>query len=329
MATTDQSVTTNSPDRIGRLMVAGMILVLLGCLLFFVVAMMGAMLAANAHAKGSPFGESSPGILVKALVLDVLIAVALIWVGIGLGTARRWAWTLTVAWSWVWIAMGAVSIVYVILTIPATQAAVAEKAGLPPGFTTLMSIVPILISAGLYFVLPAALLVLCQQESVRATCERRDPKLRWTDRCPLPVLAVSLMFAFSVSSLFSLATCLPVFGLYITGAAAVTAAVLIAGVFAWLAWGTYRLQPAAWWGALVVAVVGMADAVFTFAAMDVAVMYKEMGMSAEMVEAMQKAGLFATFSRYGPWLSLASGIGSLGYLIYLRRYFFRTPTPTP
>jgi hypothetical protein len=310
-------------------MVAGMVEVLLGCLLFFVVAITGAMLAAHVSGKGSPFGESSPNILVKALVIDVLVAVVLICVGIGLGTARRWAWALTVAWSWVWLVVGAVSFVYVSLTARATQAAVAVNAKLPEGLTTFMWIVPIATSVLMYFVIPGALLALCQRESVRATCERRDPKIRWTDRCPLPVLPLSLIDAFSVSSAFSMSTCLPVFGIYVSGSAGVAVAVLMACLFAWLAWGTYRLKPAAWWGALVVVVVGTADGVFAFAAMDMSEMYKTMGITAELLESMRKAGLFDILSRYGPWLTLTSGLAALGYLMFLRRYFFRAKVPAP
>ncbi len=69
-------------------MVAGMFEVLLGCLLFFVVAIMGATLA-PCRREGVALWDSSPNILIKALVMDVLMAVVLIWVGIGLGTAGR------------------------------------------------------------------------------------------------------------------------------------------------------------------------------------------------------------------------------------------------
>jgi hypothetical protein len=310
-------------------MVAGMFEVLLGCLLFFVVAVMGAMLAAAVNAKGSPFGQSRPTILVQALVMDVLIAVVLVWVGIGLGTARRWAWTLTVAFSWVWLAGGVVAFVYSILMAPATMAPLSDQAKLPPGFVTSMRIMSMAITACMYLVIPGALLALCHHESVRATCERRDPKIRWTDRCPLPVLALSLALAFSTTSLVSMSACLPVFGIYISGVAGVAVAVLIACLMAWLAWGTYRLQPVAWWGALVVAVVGTADSVVLYAAMDLSEMFKKMGLSAADTERVQKAGLFDGLSRYGPWLSVASGIGLVGYLIFLRRYFFGAKVPAP
>ena len=36
---------------------------------------------------------------------------------------------------------------------------------------------------------------------MRATCLRRDPKARWTDRCPMPVLALSILTAWSAAGI--------------------------------------------------------------------------------------------------------------------------------
>jgi hypothetical protein len=322
MASTDPSLTTHFPDRSERLVVAGMIEVLLGSLFFLLVASMSVVLGSHAGVKGPEPAESTPTVLIHALVTDVLISVVFIWVGIGLCRARRWAWALTVAWSWVWIVMGVVSFTYVILGLPAISAAARDGAKATAGSEMLLWAVPIVTFVLMFFAIPGTLLALCHHESVRATCERRDPKTRWTDRCPLPVLAVSLLLTFSISSTFSTGGCLPVFGFYISGVAGVIVAALIAGLLAVLAWGIYRLRPAAWWGAAVAAVVVTADSVFMFAAMDLSDMYRRMGTSAELIEQMQKAGMFQMFSRYGPWLSLATGIGALGYLMFLRRYFF-------
>ncbi len=210
----------------------------------------------------------------------------------------------------------------------ATQAAALEKPGCRRGFTTFLWIMPIAISVLMYFVIPGLLACPVPRESVRATCERRDPRSAGPTTVPCPCL-LSLLYAFSVISAFSMSACLPVFGVYLSGSAGVAVAVLIACLFAWVAWGTYRLQPAAWWGALVVVVVGTADGVFAFAAMDISEMYKKMGIAAEMLESMRKAGLFDILSRYGPWLSLTSGLAALGYLMFLRRYFFGAKVGAP
>jgi hypothetical protein len=102
--------------------------------------------------------------------------------------------------------------------------------------------------AFIYVLLPGVFLVLCHRESVRATCQRRDPKTRWTDRCPMPVLALSIMMALSVLSISSLVAygcVMPLFGVFISGAVGAVVILLISLVLAYLVWGTYRLQMAA------------------------------------------------------------------------------------
>ena len=61
-----------------------------------------------------------------------------------------------------------------------------------PAMITAMLVIGFAVTAVFMLLLPAAFLVFYQRASVRATCQRRDPQARWTDRCPLPVLAVSL-----------------------------------------------------------------------------------------------------------------------------------------
>jgi hypothetical protein len=58
-------------------------------------------------------------------------------------------------------------------------------------------------------------------------------------------------------------------------------------------------------------------------------MYKKMGMPADQIELMQKAGVLDILSRWGPWLGVAGGIVWLGYLLFVRRYFFRGEVPAP
>ena len=67
---------------------------------------------------------------------------------------------------------------------------------------------------GVMLVLPAGFLLFYQRASVCATCQRRDGQVRWTDRCPLPVLAVSVLMAFSALCMLSMAVGWPVFPVF-------------------------------------------------------------------------------------------------------------------
>jgi hypothetical protein len=331
---TDQAPTPAAlPDRSSRLMVAGIFEILIGCFCLLLATMMGGVLAAQTRLQAPPAQGMSAAGMVPALLFYLLAAVVFIWVGIGLAGARRWAWALTVAWSWVWLVVGVFAFSMVSCFMgQRTWTAIADQGKLPPQMAATLQITTTVILACIYLVVPGLFLVLCHHKSVRATCERRDLKTRWTDRCPLPVLALSLMFALSVISMFSMAAyhwTFPVFGVYVSGATGAAFVVLIAAVLAYLAWGTYRLQPAAWWGALVMIVVGTANMVVMFAVMDLSEMYKKMGMPADQIELMQKAGILEMLTRWGPTLGAVGAIGWLGYLLFLRRYFVGSRASSP
>ena len=94
------------------------------------------------------------------------------------------------------------------------------------------------------------------------------------------------------------------------------------GVLAYLAWGTYRLQPAAWWGALVLGVAVFVNTVFTYLRIDVMEMYATMGLPAERLEAIRQAGIVAMTSRWEPLMYAVATVVWIVYLLSVRRYFF-------
>jgi hypothetical protein len=174
--------------------------------------------------------------------------------------------------------------------------------------------------------LPAVFLIFYHRASVWATCQRRDPQTRWTDRCPMPVLALSILLAFSFVSVLSMPAygcVMPLFGGYVSGAVGAVVMLLIASALAWLAWGTYRLRMAAWWGTLLFCIAGTANMAITFFRTDLMEMYERMGMSSPQLEMMRKSGAIDSFSRVMPWMGLVVGAMWLCYLLYVRRYFLR------
>jgi len=266
--------------------------------------------------------------VIPAMVVYPPLAVGFIWLGIGLMRARRWAWTLTVVLSWMWLIIGVVSFVMVVFFMgSSTWAAIAQQGQMPPEMMMTMRIVTGAVLACIYILLPGVFLILCHNESVRATCQRRDPKIRWTDRCPMPVLALSILFALSIvwmPAAVAYRCVIPLFGVFVSGAAGAVGILLITLVLAYLAWGTYRLQMAAWWGTLLLAIVGTLNTVVTFSRTDLMQMYEKMGMSADQLEMIRKMGLVEMMSQWGPWMSVVGGAAWLGYLLYVRRYFVRS-----
>ncbi len=320
------------PDRSERLMVAGILQVLLGCLCglmaLFMLAMplLGFMTTVKINAP-QPQAMNSQA-MIQAIVFYLSLAVMFIWLGIGLVLARRWAWTLTVVLSWMWLILGVVTIVmFMFFMGPMMSASIAKQAKMPPEAMMAMQIISGSFLACFYIILPAVFLVFCHHESVRATCQRRDPKIRWTDRCPMPVLALSILLALSVVSMASLVAygpVMPLFGVFLSGAAGAVVILMIALVLAYLAWGTYRLRMAAWWGTLLLWIAGIVNGVLTFTRTDLLEMYEKAGMPADQLEMLRKMGFVESMSRWGPWMGLVGGAAWLGYLLYVRRYFVRS-----
>ena len=131
---------------------------------------------------------------------------------------------------------------------------------MPPQALVVIQIITGAVMACIYILLPALFLLFYHRESVRATCQRRDPQIRWTDRCPMPVLALSILHALSAAlcmpSMAVYGWVMPAFGVILSGAAGAAVILSLTLAMAYLAWGTYRLQMAAWWGTLLLCIVG-------------------------------------------------------------------------
>jgi hypothetical protein len=311
-------------DHSSRLTVLGAFQILLGCFCGLLAAFMGATrflpVMREAQRGGPPF-------FLQAMAFYFVLAVAFIWLGKGTMAARRWAWTLTVVSSWMWLIFGALGFVTSVFIVgPSTWAYTAEQGKIPAQMFLAVRVMTGVFLACFYLGLPSLFLVLTQHESVRATCVRRDPRIPWTDRCPMPVLVLALTLAFSISSMLSLAVfrfVVPMFGAFISGTAGAIAVALIAVILAYLAWGTYHLRMAAWWGTLLFGIAGSLSTAITFARADLAEMYRQQGFSADQVEMFQKMGLLEMMPRWGLWGGLTGGAVWVVYLLAVRRYFVK------
>jgi thiol-disulfide isomerase/thioredoxin len=281
----------------------------------------------SADLPASPEGPQDQAmnrrVMTQVMVVYLLMAVALISLGIGLVSARRWAWTLTVVLSWMWLIKGAIAFVMAVFFIGKVVEGIAQQGELRQGVLMAMRIAGAVVAL-IYTFPPAVLLLLCHHDSVRAICQREDPKFRWTDRCPMPVLALSIFLTWLIVSLLSQVAfrcVMPLFGVFISGAAGAVLILLMTLVMAYLAWGTYRLQRTAWWGTLLVGIAGTVNMVVTFSRTGLTEMYEKMGMPADQIELIRKMGMVEMISRGAPWMGLAGGAGLLAYLLFVRRYF--------
>ncbi len=234
-------------DRSSALVAFGILELLfaLGCLFFIGTLLVSTRL----HPANMPPGYSPPNLALASMVY-LVGAVAFAWLGVGSILARRWARALSLAVGWLWLAFGVVVGVFLLVLAPRIFAAMpalpssGARAG-ALGCLALTWTIPFLL-------LPLALVLFYGGRNVRRTCEARDPQPRWTDRCPVPVLALALMSAVAIPTLIlsSLHPAFPFFGRTLTGPPAAAALLVLAALEAAVAWGLYRLRPAAWWGRL-------------------------------------------------------------------------------
>ncbi len=277
---------------------------------------------------GMPPGQAPNAVMmVPAASMYVIAAVVFISLGVGSMGARRWARTLTVVLSWIWLVFGTAAMATFMFVIPRMFASMPQNEQLPPGALVGLEIMTGGMMTCLYIILPVLFLVFYQRASVRATCEWRDPQVRWTDRCPMPVLAVSIVLASTTISMAPLTACgfpLPFFGVLLSGIQGAILLLVWISAAACLAWGTYRLKMAAWWGTLLLMIAGSASAVVTFSRVSMMEMYEKMGMPEAQLEMIRKTGMAESVSSMMYWLVVPSAAIMVGYLLYVRRYFVRS-----
>ena len=318
-----ESAASAFKDRYALLVCAGILQALLGvaCLL-----LVGLMLFALVM-LGTLEREGMPGMSVSAMLPGMaMYCGGMVWfltMGIGSLLARRWARDLSLASSWIWLVMGTAGFVAVLLLGPDIFSSVipeGERAQAPAAHV-LFAITLGMLSI-IYLLIPGVLVLLYSGRNVAATCAFRDPQPRWTGRMPLPVLAVFLLLLSSVMGLASLACyrfAFPFFGVIISGVPGAVVMVFLTAAALLCAWGYYRLRPWAWACSVALVCLWAASTVITFARADLREYYEATGMPREQVEMtvnvmQQVEGMMIP-------MTLLAGLGCLGYLLFIRRYF--------
>lgn len=266
----------------------------------------------------------------------VLLAVVLITLGIGATRGRRWAWALNLILSWVWLISGVLITILLVVMLPSgvlagmrSAAAQNPSAGpVPAGFMAVILTIMIVIASVFLIILPLVFLLFYRSRNVEQTCKHRDPVERWTDRCPLPVLALALLAAAGAVYyvVLGLTTPLfPFFGRYLTGLPGTAAFLIFAAVDAYVAFAFYRLKVMGWWVAMVFMALRLVSSALTARRGNLLEAYSRMGWSHEQLEAISMNPMFRGNSIL--WWSLAFMVIYLGFLLWLKRYF-RAPAPS-
>lgn len=325
-------------DRSTGLVLFGLLELAIG---LFALAGAGLSLVASAFAPAAAPAQSGRQ-LAFGIVFYVAVAALFVTLGIGSLLARRWARALTLVVSWIWLVLGVASLLAFLFLMPVMRATTAKAleqaaaqhptAGPGPDPALLGAVafgctIAFLVLLGI--VLPAVFVLFYRSPHVRATCEARDPRPRWTDRLPLPVLSLVLLQAVGALSVLGSVLgygAIAPFGLLVTGAGAWLLSAVLAAVLALAAWWCWRQEVRGWWLALGEWIFGLASAVvMLLRPLDWNELFGAMDMDPSVYASLD----LAAWSRPISWLTLAAFVPWLAYLLWVRRFFARPAPAAP
>lgn len=313
---------SNFKDRKTWLIVFGILEIILG--LFCALASVGMTISTLLMKTSAE--PISAGTIIPGILLYMILAAWFIWMGIGSIGARRWARALLLVSSWIGLIGGICGLIFLIIFIPGMSDQAAQSAQTPQGIPSVVRYVMFGFTAFFFVVIPGVLVLFYGSRNVKATCESRDPKVRWTDRCPLPVLAVSLIYGFWAFSLLCGACygwVIPFFGTILSGISGAVVSLVYILLCVYVVWGAYKLNIKAWWCAVLVNVAWAVSAGITFSHGGLWSLYEKMNFSEQQLDAMKQ---MMPHNSTITLLFMVMFIVFLGYIFYTKRYFVTSST---
>lgn len=324
-------MTTNYTDRKTGLVIFGGVQIVLGvlCLLLtaltlFVLTFMSsdAYKQQAAAAYGGAYDPVS-GIIVS-VVMYLVLAAWFICMGIGSIKARRWSRALILMFSWLWLVVGVTSMIFMTFFWPSMQEMMqAQSPEQAPEVAGMVALFVFGLMAVIYVVLPGSMIIFYGRQDVKLTCEARDMQVRWTDKCPLPVLVLCKAF---VLAILGLMLCGPIYnwasislGVMLTGFWGGVGTLLTLAVLGYATFRLYQLDMRGWWTALVYQVYVSISAALYFFRHDMMEMYQELGMAEMMPPGTES--FYVSMGTGIAWTSLAMLPLLVGYMVYIKKHF--------
>jgi uncharacterized membrane protein len=314
-------------DRSTGLAIFGIIQIALGGLCGFIVlfSLFGLMMSRKLTGISPSAGTQFLGVLWYAAFGIILGAL-----GSGSIQARRWAHALSLILSYLWLICGVLSVVLITAIVPVairTGLHQTESKDVPAGVMAVVLTIGIAFAALFLIVLPIIFLIFYSKQDVRETCRQRDPVERWTDRCPLPVLAMSLLFA--LAAFYYLVTglakpLLPFFGIYLVGIRGTIGLLLLAALEAYFARAFFQLKRVGWWIAVLTRGLFLISLAITIMRNNLMDAYVKMGMSSQQLQQLNSNPI--VHSKAVLFFGLSFSLIFFGYLLWLKKYF-KNPDP--
>ena len=242
--------------------------------------------------------------------------------GLGSIKARRWARVLVLVGSWVAIFLGTLLMALLLYLLPGAYDLLADSGILSPSSAMTVLSFSIVLYLLLQLILPMVAIGFYNLKGVKATCERLNPDPCWSDRCPLPIMAMgfisilgslSLLFGASINYIVFL------FGKVLMGWQGFLIVLPISLVCGYIGWGAFMRRMHAWWMAYALILLVSASMMLTFSECDMVALYHAMGYRLEQIDHLGQVSLLSpallTFA------TCVWGIMTCIYLVLVRDSF--------
>lgn len=242
--------------------------------------------------------------------------------GLGSIKAKRWARALVLVGAWATVFFGTLMLALVLYILPEIYSILADSGLLPPMVALGVVYSAVLLLILLQVVFPLLSILFYGLKGVEATCERRNPEHCWTDRCPLPLLAMSFISILGCFAIVAGATTnfiVFLFGHILNGIPGALVLIVISLASGYIGWGAFTRKMHAWWGAYALVVLTSSSMMLTFSEIDVHTLYERMGYTAEQVSRLQE--LYPFNSALLIFISCLWGIMACAYLVWVRDCF--------
>jgi hypothetical protein len=248
--------------------------------------------------------------------------------GLGSIKALRWARALMLVGSWVTVFFGTLVLALLLYLLPWVYNLLADSGILSPqmALVALYIALPVLILLQLVF--PLASVVFYSLKGVLATCERRNSDPCWTDRCPLPLMAMGFVCAMGVSTVLLGATTnyvVFVFGRIWGGLPGFAVVAALASAFGYVGWGAFARKKQAWWAAYAIILVTSSSMMLTFSELDMDEVYRLMGYTGEQIATLQHLQFLSPSVL--TFVTCIWGIMACSYLVWVRDCFLPEKDP--
>ena len=263
--------------------------------------------------------------MIPGIALYMGIGGVFVWLGIGSVMARRWARALILILSALWSTVGMLTMLLMSRWLPAIMNSMVASGEISVSMVRIVMFCAVIGIAIVYVVVPGVLFLFYRSRHVKYTVEKYDLKTRWTDACPLPVLALAMIFfSGGFFFLFSFAyNCLvPFFGIMLHG---FTGAAMVCGLIAlhvYLGIGVFHRKIQAWWAAVAYVLLMGISSIITFSRVDILMIYQELRLidqsQLKMMEDFFSSRMMLEMTI--PWIVLM-----VLYLLAIKRYFQEEP----